>query len=169
MFHATINFKNMRNLLYGIAIVCTFVGNEFKRIINDLNEMKKKTITVCATLAAMMAYPMSALAGSPDMGTTVNDDIPIIVHGPHRAPRITPAVIVEYNENAGTVKVTFTQAVNDVGVLVCENGVGVMDYFIGDAAAGNEYVVTLDLMDSTEERVLYFVSAGTVFSVYPLN
>ena len=132
--------------------------------------MKKKTISVYAALAAMIAYPMSVLAGSPNMGPTDGDDeIPIIVHGPHRGPHLLPVVRVEYNANSGTVNITFSQAVNDVRVVVCENGVEKTDYYIGDAAAGDEYVMNPDFMDNTEDMALYFVSAGEIFSVNHLD
>ena len=128
----------------------------------------KRTI-VCAALAAMIAFPMSALASAPFMGPTDGDDeIPIIVHGPHRGPRIAPAVRVEYNENAGTVVITFNKAATDVRMFVCKNDVGVMDYYIGDTSAGSEYEIPL-YDEDTEGMVLYFVSAGEVFSVNSLN
>ena len=115
----------------------------------------KRTI-VCAAFAAMIAFPMSALASAPFMGPTDGDDeIPIIV---------APAVRVEYNENAGTVVITFNKAATDVRMFVCKNDVGVMDYYIGDTSAGSEYEIPI-YDEDTDGMVLYFVSAGEVFSV----
>ncbi len=43
-----------------------------------------------------------------------------------------------------------------------------MDYNIGDTSAGSEYEIPLYVED-TEGMILYFVSAGEVFSVNSLN
>ncbi len=156
--------------MHGIALVRTFVSKNFIVFINHLNEMKMKTISVYAALAAMIAYPMSVLAGSPNMGPTDGDDeIPIIVHGPHRGPHLLPAVRVEYNANSGTVNITFSKAVKDVRVLVCKNGVEEMEFYFGDVAAGSRNVIAINNMDNTEDMALYFVSAGEIFSVNHLD
>ncbi len=51
--------------------------------------------------------------------------------------------------------------------IVCA-ALEVMDYNIGDTSAGSEYEIPLYVED-TEGMILYFVSAGEVFSVNSLN
>ena len=51
--------------------------------------------------------------------------------------------------------------------IVCA-ALEVMDYNIGDTSAGSEYEIPI-YDEDTEGMVLYFVSAGEVFSVNSLN
>ena len=57
----------------------------------------------------------------------------------------------------------------NVSVLIYKNGVGTMNYSVGNAPAGSEYVMQLDSNGNTEGMVLYVVSAGKVVAVNNLD
>lgn len=124
---------------------------------------KKQFINV--TLAALLACPISAVASTYSFYPV--DEVPIVVHGPHRLLQSTPVVEVEYNN--GTVEIGFCQTFKNVSVLIYKNGVGVMNCYVGDAPAGSEYVIQLDNYGNNEGMVLYVVSAGKVVSINSLG
>lgn len=119
---------------------------------------KKQFINV--TLAALLACPISAEANTYSFYPV--DEVPIVVHGPHRLFQYTPVVEVEYDNHNGTVGIRFCQTLMNVSVLIYKNGVGTMNYSVGNAPAGSEYVMQLDKNGNTEGMVLYVVSAGKV-------
>ena len=129
--------------------------------------MKKKQLMIHVAMAALLAFPMSSVAST--YGFYPVDEIPIVVHGPHRAPQNKPVARAKYNEFSGTVEITFCKSLANVSVLICKNGVGMTNCYLGDAAAGSEYVIPLDNDTDTTGMVLYIVSAGKVFSVINLN
>ena len=123
---------------------------------------KKQFINV--TLAALFACPISSVANTYSL-----DEVPIVVHGPHRLFQYTPVVEVEYDNHNGTVGIRFCQTLMNVSVLIYKNGVGTMNYSVGNAPAGSEYVMQLDDNGNTEGMVLYVVSAGKVVAVNILD
>lgn len=128
--------------------------------------MKKKQF-INVALATLLACPMNIVAGTPGFGP--DDEVPIVVHGPHRGPQNKPVAVAAYNEDAGMVDITFCKTLADVSVSICKNGVGVMNCHLGDATAGSEYVIPLDNDMDTTGMVIYIVSEGEVFSVINLN
>ena len=126
---------------------------------------KKQFINV--TLAALFACPISSVANTYSFYPV--DEVPIVVHGPHRLFQYTPVVEVEYDNHNGTVGVRFCQTLMNVSVLIYKNGVGTMNYSVGNAPAGSEYVMQLDNNGNTEGMVLYVVSAGKVVAVNILD
>ena len=101
---------------------------------------KKQFINV--TLAALFACPISSVANTYSFYPV--DEVPIVVHGPHRLFQYTPVVKVEYDNHNGTVGIRFCQTLMNVSVLIYKNGVGTMNYSVGNAPAGSEYVMQLD-------------------------
>lgn len=126
---------------------------------------KKQFINV--TLAALFACPISSVANTYSFYPV--DEVPIVVHGPHRLFQYTPVVEVEYDNHNGTVGIRFCQTLMNVSVLIYKNGVGTMNYSVGNAPAGSEYVMQLDNNGNTEGMVLYVVSAGKVVAVNILD
>ena len=126
---------------------------------------KKQFINV--TLAALFACPISSVANTYSFYPV--DEVPIVVHGPHRLFQYTPVVEVEYDNYNGTVGIRFCQTLMNVSVLIYKNGVGTMNYSVGNAPAGSEYVMQLDNNGNTEGMVLYVVSAGKVVAVNNLD
>ncbi len=126
---------------------------------------KKQFINV--TLAALFACPISSVANTYSFYPV--DEVPIVVHGPHRLFQYTPVVEVEYDNHNGTVGIRFCQTLMNVSVLIYKNGVGTMNYSVGNAPAGSEYVMQLDDNGNTEGMVLYVVSAGKVVAVNNLD
>ena len=136
--------------------------------------MKKKQLMIHVAMAALLAFPMSSVASTygfypVDDEDEDDDEVPILVHGPHRAPQNKPVARAKYNEFSGTVEITFCKSLANVSVLICKNGVGMTNCYLGDAAAGSEYVIPLDKDTDTTGMVLYIVSTGKVFSVINLN
>jgi hypothetical protein len=126
---------------------------------------KKQFINV--TLAALFACPISSVANTYSFYPV--DEVPIVVHGPHRLFQYSPVVEVEYDNHNGTVGIRFCQTLMNVSVLIYKNGVGTMNYSVGNAPAGSEYVMQLDNNGNTEGMVLYVVSAGKVVAVNNLD
>lgn len=126
---------------------------------------KKQFINV--TLAALFACPISSVANTYSFYPV--DEVPIVVHGPHRLFQYTPVVEVEYDNHNGTVGIRFCQTLMNVSVLIYKNGVGTMNYSVGKAPAGSEYMMQLDNNGNTEGMVLYVVSAGKVVAVNILD
>lgn len=126
---------------------------------------KKQFINV--TLAALFACPIKSVANTYSFYPV--DEVPIVVHGPHRLFQYTPVVKVEYDNHNGTVGIRFCQTLMNVSVLIYKNGVGTMNYSVGNAPAGSEYVMQLDNNGNTEGMVLYVVSAGKVVAVNILD
>jgi hypothetical protein len=126
---------------------------------------KKQFINV--TLAALFACPINSVANAYSFYPV--DEVPIVVHGPHRLFQYTPVVEVEYDNHNGTVGIRFCQTLMNVSVLIYKNGVGTMNYSVGNAPAGSEYVMQLDNNGNTEGMVLYVVSAGKVVAVNNLD
>ena len=85
---------------------------------------KKQFINV--TLAALFACPISSVANTYSFYPV--DEVPIVVHGPHRLFQYTPVVKVEYDNHNGTVGIRFCQTLMNVSVLIYKNGVGTMNY-----------------------------------------
>lgn len=137
--------------------------------------MKKKQFIIHVALATLLAFPMSSVANTYGFYPVEDDDDddsdapPILVHGPHRAPQNKPVARAKYNEFSGMVEITFCKSLEKVSVLICKNGVGVVNCPLGDTVAGSEYVIPLDNERDTTGMVLYIVSAGKVFSVIILN
>lgn len=126
---------------------------------------KKQFINV--TLAALFACPISSVANTYSFYPV--DEVPIVVHGPHRLFQYTPVVEVEYDNHNGTVGIRFCQTLMNVSMLIYKNGVGTMNYSVGNAPAGSEYMMQLDNNGNTEGMVLYVVSAGKVVAVNNLD
>ena len=126
-----------------------------------------KKLFINVTLAALLACPISAVANTYSFYPV--DEVPIVVHGPHRLFQYTPVVEVEYDNHNGTVGIRFCQTLMNVSVLIYKNGVGTMNYSVGNAPAGSEYVMQLDNNGNTEGMVLYVVSAGKVVAANFLN
>lgn len=126
-----------------------------------------KKLFINVTLAALLACPISAVASTYSFYPV--DEVPIVVHGPHRLFQYTPVVEVEYDNHNGTVGIRFCQTLMNVSVLIYKNGVGTMNYSVGNAPAGSEYVMQLDNNGNTEGMVLYVVSAGKVVAVNNLD
>ena len=129
--------------------------------------MMNKKLFINVTLAALLACPISAVANTYSFYPV--DEVPIVVHGPHRLFQYTPVVKVEYDNHNGTVGIRFCQTLMNVSVLIYKNGVGTMNYSVGNAPAGSEYVMQLDNNGNTEGMVLYVVSAGKVVAVNNLD
>ena len=129
--------------------------------------MMNKKLFINVTLAALLACPISAEANTYSFYPV--DEVPIVVHGPHRLFQYTPVVEVEYDNHNGTVGIRFCQTLMNVSVLIYKNGVGTMNYSVGNAPAGSEYVMQLDNNGNTEGMVLYVVSAGKVVAVNNLD
>lgn len=129
--------------------------------------MMNKKLFINVTLAALLACPISAVASTYSFYPV--DEVPIVVHGPHRLFQYTPVVEVEYDNHNGTVGIRFCQTLMNVSVLIYKNGVGTMNYSVGNAPAGSEYVMQLDNNGNTEGMVLYVVSAGKVVAVNNLD
>ena len=129
--------------------------------------MMNKKLFINVTLAALLACPISAVANTYSFYPV--DEVPIVVHGPHRLFQYTPVVEVEYDNHNGTVGIRFCQTLMNVSVLIYKNGVGTMNYSVGNAPAGSEYVMQLDNNGNTERMVLYVVSAGKVVAANFLN
>lgn len=129
--------------------------------------MMNKKLFINVTLAALLACPISAVANTYSFYPV--DEVPIVVHGPHRLFQYTPLVEVEYDNHNGTVGIRFRQTLMNVSVLIYKNGVGTMNYSVGNAPAGSEYVMQLDDNGNTEGMVLYVVSAGKVVAVNNLD
>lgn len=129
--------------------------------------MMNKKLFINVTLAALLACPISAVANTYSFYPV--DEVPIVVHGPHRLFQYTPVVEVEYDNHNGTVGIRFCQTLMNVSVLIYKNGVGTMNYSVGNAPAGSEYVMQLDNNGNTEGMVLYVVSAGKVVAANFLN
>ena len=129
--------------------------------------MMNKKLFINVTLAALLACPISAVANTYSFYPV--DEVPIVVHGPHRLFQYTPVVEVEYDNHNGTVGIRFCQTLMNVSVLIYKNGVGTMNYSVGNAPAGSEYVMRLDDNGNTEGMVLYVVSAGKVVAANFLN
>ena len=136
--------------------------------------MKKKHFIISAALAALLAWPMSTVAGTPSFGPVDDDDdddsdeAPILVHGPHRLPLDLPLVSAEFNEGSGIVEITFGEALPNVNVKIWKNGM-MADWYIGDVVAGTEYMMPVGNDGSNTGIVLYVFSRGNVFSVINLN
>ena len=132
-----------------------------------------KKLFINVTLAALLACPISAEANTysfypvDDADDEDYDEAPILVHGPHRLFQYTPVVDVEYDN--GKVGLRFCQTLKNVSVLIYKNGVGTMNYNLGDAPAGREYTILLGNDGNTEGMVLYVVSAGKVVSINSLG
>lgn len=126
--------------------------------------MKKNQMIIVA-LATLLAWPMS-MAGTPSFGPA--DEIPIVVHGPHRLPLDMPLVSAEFNEGNGIVEITFGEALPNVNVKIWKNGM-MADWYIGDVVAGTEYMMPVGNDGSNTGIVLYVFSQGNVFSVINLN
>ena len=129
--------------------------------------MMNKKLFINVTLAALLACPISAVANTYSFYPV--DEVPIVVHGPHRLFQYSPVVEVEYDNHNGTVGIRFCQTLMNVSVLIYKNGVGTMNYSVGNAPAGSEYVMQLDSNGNTEGMVLYVVSAGKVVAVNNLD
>ena len=129
--------------------------------------MMNKKLFINVTLAALLACPISSVANTYSFYPV--DEVPIVVHGPHRLFQYTPVVEVEYDNHNGTVGIRFCQTLMNVSVLIYKNGVGTMNYSVGNAPAGSEYVMQLDNNGNTEGMVLYVVSAGKVVAVNNLD
>ena len=129
--------------------------------------MMNKKLFINVTLAALFACPISSVANTYSFYPV--DEVPIVVHGPHRLFQYTPVVEVEYDNHNGTVGIRFCQTLMNVSVLIYKNGVGTMNYSVGNAPAGSEYVMQLDNNGNTEGMVLYVVSAGKVVAVNNLD
>ena len=129
--------------------------------------MMNKKLFINVTLAALLACPISAVANTYSFYPV--DEVPIVVHGPHRLFQYTPVVEVEYDNHNGTVGIRFCQTLMNVSVLIYKNGVGTMNYSVGNAPAGSEYVMQLDNNGNTDGMVLYVVSAGKVVAANFLN
>lgn len=129
--------------------------------------MMNKKLFINVTLAALFACPINSVANTYSFYPV--DEVPIVVHGPHRLFQYTPVVEVEYDNHNGTVGIRFCQTLMNVSVLIYKNGVGTMNYNLGDAPAGSEYVMQLDNNGNTEGMVLYVVSAGKVVAVNNLD
>ena len=129
--------------------------------------MMNKKLFINVTLAALLACPISAVANTYSFYPV--DEVPIVVHGPHRLFQYTPVVEVEYDNHNGTVGIRFCQTLMNVSVLIYKNGVGTMNYSVGSAPAGSEFVMQLDSNGNTEGMVLYVVSAGKVVAVNNLD
>ena len=129
--------------------------------------MMNKKLFINVTLAALLACPISAVANTYSFYPV--DEVPIVVHGPHRLFQYTPVVEVEYDNHNGTVGIRFCQTLMNVSVLIYKNGVGTMNYSVGNAPAGSEYVMQLDNNGNTEGMVLYVVSAEKVVAVNNLD
>lgn len=125
----------------------------------------KKIQMIIVALATLLACPMS-MAGTPSFGPA--DEIPIVVHGPHRLPLDQPLVSAEFNEGNGIVEITFSEALANVNVKILKNGM-MMDWYIGNAVAGTEYRIPVGNDGSNTGIVLYVASQGNVFSVINLN
>ena len=129
--------------------------------------MMNKKLFINVTLAALLACPINSVANTYSFYPV--DEVPIVVHGPHRLFQYTPVVEVEYDNHNGTVGIRFCQTLMNVSVLIYKNGVGTMNYSVGNAPAGSEYVMQLDNNGNTEGMVLYVVSAGKVVAVNNLD
>ena len=129
--------------------------------------MMNKKLFINVTLAALFACPINSVANTYSFYPV--DEVPIVVHGPHRLFQYTPVVEVEYDNHNGTVGIRFCQTLMNVSVLIYKNGVGTMNYSVGNAPAGSEYVMQLDNNGNTEGMVLYVVSAGKVVAANFLN
>ena len=127
--------------------------------------MKKKQMIIVA-LATLLAWPMSMMAGN--YGFYPIDDVPIVVHGPHRSPQNKPVAIAEFNAGSGTVEIAFNKSLANVNVQIWKNGM-MMNWYIGDAVAGNEYIIPVGNDGNNTGMVLYVVSQGKVFSVINLD
>ena len=137
--------------------------------------IKKKQFVVNVALATLLACPMSMMAGIPCNGPADNndddddDEIPILVHGPHRLLLDQPLVNAEFIEECETMEITICKTLPKVNVVICKNGVGVTNCYLGDTVAGSEYMIPVDNDTDTTGMVLYIISAGEVFSVINLN
>ena len=137
--------------------------------------MMKKKDFINVVLAALFAFPMSTFACTPSFGPADDDDdddyddAPILVHGPHRAPQNKLLVDAEFFEECETLEITISKTLPKVSVVICKNGVGVMNCYLGDTVAGSDYAIPLDNDTDTTGMVLYIVSAGKVCSVISLD
>ena len=136
--------------------------------------MKKKQMIIVA-LATLLAWPMSMGAGNYGFYPVDDDDldddddeIPILVHGPHRSPQNKPLASAEFNVGSGTVEITFNKSLANVNVQIWKNGM-MMNWYIGNAVAGTEYMIPVGNDGSNTGMVLYVVSQGKVFSVINLD
>lgn len=125
----------------------------------------KKIQMIIVALATLLACPMS-MAGTPSFGPA--DEIPIVVHGPHRLPQDLPLVSAEFNAGNGIVEITFGEALANVNVKIWKNGM-MADWYIGDVVVGTEYMMPVGNDGSNTGIVLYVFSQGNVFSVINLN
>lgn len=127
--------------------------------------MKK---TILFGLTALFAWPTTMSASVPN-SVLDNDDVPLIIHAPHRAPRHAPLVNVEFDAGSRIVEITFNQPLANVSIMIVKNGVSLMEYSLGDILGGSRYEACLDAVNSTEEVMLYVVSNGTIISVNSLD
>lgn len=118
-------------------------------------------------MAALLAFPINTVSGTPGFGPL--DEIPIVVHGPHRAPQNKLLVDADFFEECETLEITISKTLPKVSVVICKNGVGVMNCYLGDTVAGSDYAIPLDNDTDTTGMVLYIVSAGKVCSVISLD
>ena len=126
--------------------------------------MKK---TIFLGLTALFAWPMTMSASVPNC--VLDDDVPLVIHAPHRAPRHVPLVYVEFDAGSRTVEITFNQSLANVSIMIEKNGVSLMEYSLGDILGGSRYEACIDAVNSTEEMMLYVVSNGTIISVNSLD
>lgn len=131
--------------------------------------MRKTFLKVYVALTTLFVCPTCMMAGTPSLGSDDDDEIPIIVHGPHRAPQKKMVAQVEYNADSRMVEITFCKSLADASVYIYKNGIGVMACYLGDAPAGSEYEIPFDIDGDSEGLVLYIVSGGIVFSVNSLD
>ena len=125
----------------------------------------KKIQMIIVALATLLACPMS-MAGTPSFGPA--DEIPIVVHGPHRLPLDQPLVSAEFDAGNGIVEITFSEALTNVNVKILKNGM-MMDWYIGNAVAGTKYMTPVGNDGSNTGIVLYIVSSGKVCSVISID
>lgn len=128
--------------------------------------IKRKQLVVNVVLAALLACPMNVMAGTPSFGPA--DEIPIVVHGPHRLPLDQPLVSAEFDAGNGIVEITFGEALANVNVKIFKNGM-MMDWYIGNAVAGTKYMTPVGNDGSNTGIVLYIVSSGKVCSVISID
>lgn len=127
--------------------------------------MKKSTILF---MSAISICPTTIGASVPN-SVMDNDDVPLIIHAPHRAPRHVPLVQVGFDEESKKVEITFNQSLANVSVLVTNNGASMMECFLGDIFAGQGFEVCLDTEENTEGMMLYIVSNDTIIFVNSLD
>ena len=129
--------------------------------------MRKRILII--GFIALNACSITMEASVPKSMLENEENVPVIVHGPHRAPRQTPIVWVEYDLESREVEIKFSKSLANVTVMVKKDDVSVMEYYLGDVFEGSDYLVQLDNEENTEGIVLYIVSNETILSVYSLD